>query len=122
MASPDNWEYWNHNTAYHPWLLDIAARHRGDVLDVGCGDGLLARRLAPMSRAVTAIDADAAAVQRAQDRLAGHANVTVSHTDFEAFDAGAAWSPTIRSRRRANSPPPSAGELHVQQRELGRFD
>jgi 2-polyprenyl-3-methyl-5-hydroxy-6-metoxy-1,4-benzoquinol methylase len=88
MASPDNWEYWNHNTAYHPWLLDIAARHRGDVLDVGCGDGLLARRLAPMSRAVTAIDADAAAVQRAQDRLAGHANVTVSHTDFEAFDAG----------------------------------
>ncbi|MDT5107097.1 MAG: hypothetical protein QOI25_4610 [Mycobacterium sp.] len=32
-------DYWNHNTAYHPWLVGIAAKHRGDVLDVGCGDG-----------------------------------------------------------------------------------
>lgn len=31
-------DYWNHNTAYHPWLLDIAAHHHGDVLDVGCGE------------------------------------------------------------------------------------
>lgn len=34
-------DYWNHNTAYHPWLYSIAAEHHGDVLDVGCGDGLL---------------------------------------------------------------------------------
>jgi hypothetical protein len=37
----DPWdEYWNHNTAYHAWLVNIAARHRGHVLDVGCGEAL----------------------------------------------------------------------------------
>jgi hypothetical protein len=25
---PANREYWNHNTAYHPWLIDIAAPTR----------------------------------------------------------------------------------------------
>jgi 2-polyprenyl-3-methyl-5-hydroxy-6-metoxy-1,4-benzoquinol methylase len=85
---PTNCDYWNHNTAYHPWLIDIAARHRGDVLDVGCGDGLLAQRLAGVSRSVTAIDPDAAAVQRADDRLTTYANVTVSHQTFEAFEPG----------------------------------
>jgi SAM-dependent methyltransferase len=63
-------EYWNHNTAYHPWLIDIAARHRGDVLEVGCGDGLLAQRLAPVSRTVTGIDPDPCSVERAIDRVA----------------------------------------------------
>ncbi|WP_102142370.1 class I SAM-dependent methyltransferase [Mycobacterium hubeiense] len=82
-------EYWNHNTAYHPWLLRIAATHRGDVLDVGCGDGLLAQRLAAVSRSVTGIDSDAAAIERARNRLADQANVTVSHENFHAFDAGA---------------------------------
>lgn len=81
-------EYWNHNTAYHPWLLSIASHHRGDVLDVGCGDGLLAQRLASTCRSVTAIDPDPAAVQRAQLRLSAHANVTVSHADFGSFDPG----------------------------------
>ena len=77
MAFPDN-DYRNHNTAYHPWLIDIAAQHRGDVLDVGCGDGLWAARLAPVSQTVTAIDHDAAAVRRAVDRVA-QPNITVSH-------------------------------------------
>lgn len=65
MASFNDTEYWNHNTAYHPWLLDIATKQEGDVLDVGCGDGLLAQRLAPVSRTVTAIDPDASSVLRA---------------------------------------------------------
>ena len=80
-------DYWNHNTAYHPWLLGIAARRGGHVLDVGCGDGLLAQRLASVSRSVTAIDPDSAAAQRASVRLAAHPHVAVSHTTFENFDA-----------------------------------
>ncbi|MDZ4268770.1 MAG: class I SAM-dependent methyltransferase, partial [Mycobacterium sp.] len=70
-------DYWNHNSAYHPWLIPIAAHHCGDVLDVGCGEGLLAQRLAPVSRSVQAIDPDPQAVRRARDRLAPQRTVTV---------------------------------------------
>ncbi|TFV59805.1 class I SAM-dependent methyltransferase [Mycobacterium sp. PS03-16] len=80
--------YWNHNTAYHPWLLGIAAERPGDVLDVGCGDGLLAARLAPVSRSVTGIDSDADALARARDRLAGAHTVTLAEADFLVFDPG----------------------------------
>ena len=88
MAAPSDRDYWNHNTAYHPWLVAIAAQHRGDVLDVGCGDGLLAQRLAPVSRSVIGIDPDPAAVGRAADRLASLRHVTVCQGDFQAYDAG----------------------------------
>jgi len=88
MAVRTKRDYWNHNTAYHPWLIEIAARHRGDVLDVGCGDGLLAQRLARVSRSVTAIDADDSAVQRATDRLATHQQVAVSRESFDTYQTG----------------------------------
>lgn len=78
-------EYWNHNTAYHPWLIGIAKHHRGDVLDVGGGDGLLAQRLCCVSRSVTAIEPDPAAAQRATKRLAGRPDVAVVQTDFERY-------------------------------------
>ena len=83
MAVPS--DYWNHNAAYLPWLVAIAAEHRGDVLDIGCGDGLLAQRLAPVSRSVTGIDPDAAAIERATARLASHHHVTVAQRDFEDY-------------------------------------
>jgi 2-polyprenyl-3-methyl-5-hydroxy-6-metoxy-1,4-benzoquinol methylase len=89
MAAPSDRDYWNHNTAYHPWLVSIAAEHRGDVLDIGCGDGLLAERIAPVSRSVTGIDPDPAAIRRATDRLASHRHVTVSEGDFQNYQAGA---------------------------------
>lgn len=82
-------EYWNHNSAYHGWLVDIAARHRGDVLDVGCGEGLLAQRLAAVSRSVVGIDADPFSVWRAAERLHSIDNASVEHLRFEALDAGA---------------------------------
>jgi 2-polyprenyl-3-methyl-5-hydroxy-6-metoxy-1,4-benzoquinol methylase len=80
-------DYWNHNTAYHPWIVGIAAKHRGDVLDVGCGDGLLAQRLAPVSRSVTGLEPDPAAADRAVARVAGE-GVVISRTSFEEFDPG----------------------------------
>jgi len=88
MTVPSDRDYWNHNAAYHPWLVAIAAEHRGDVLDVGCGDGLLAQRLAPVSRSVTGIDPDPAAIGRAADRLASVQHVTVSRAEFEGYRAG----------------------------------
>jgi 2-polyprenyl-3-methyl-5-hydroxy-6-metoxy-1,4-benzoquinol methylase len=77
--------YWNHNAAYHPWLVDIAARHSGNVLDVGCGDGLLAERLAPVSQVVTAIDSDPASLQRCTVRLASIDNATAHLVDFADY-------------------------------------
>ena len=79
-------DYWNHNSAYHPWLIPIAARHHGDVLDVGCGEGLLLQRLAPLSRSVTGIDPDPTAVRRARERLAAEHNAIVEQTGFEEWD------------------------------------
>jgi 2-polyprenyl-3-methyl-5-hydroxy-6-metoxy-1,4-benzoquinol methylase len=81
-------EYWNHNTAYHPWLIDIAARHRGDVLDVGCGEGLLAQRLAPVSRTVTGIDPDPCSVERAIDRVAPSDRISIAQKDFDGYEPG----------------------------------
>ena len=89
MAAPTDRDYWNHNTAYHPWLVGIAAAHRGDVLDVGCGDGLLVQRLARVSRSVTGIDTDPGAIGRAANRLASVRHVTVSHADFQDYQPGA---------------------------------
>ncbi len=81
--------YWNHNAHYHRWVLGIARERAGDVLDVGCGEGLLAQRLASVSRTVTAIDPDGAAIARARERIGALPNVTVSESSFEAFEPGA---------------------------------
>lgn len=81
-------DYWNHNTAYHPWLVGLAAKHRGDVLDVGSGDGLLAQRLAPVSKSVTGLEPDPATADRAVGRLADVDDVEISCTSFEDFDPG----------------------------------
>lgn len=89
MATEPTGDYWNHNTAYHRWLIDIAERHRGDVLDVGCGDGLLAERLIPVSRSVTALEPDPAAADRARQRLRDLSCVDVVEASFEGFDPGA---------------------------------
>ncbi|OBJ23825.1 class I SAM-dependent methyltransferase [Mycobacterium colombiense] len=79
-------DYWNHNTAYHPWLVDIASRHRGDVLDVGCGEGLLAARLAAVSRSVVGIDADPASVRRASQRLQAFGNASAELRRFQDIE------------------------------------
>lgn len=80
-------DYWNHNAAYHGWLVELAARRGGDVLDVGCGEGLVAQRLAAVSRRVVGIDADPSAVRRAGDRLKTASNVSVRLARFEEFQA-----------------------------------
>jgi SAM-dependent methyltransferase len=75
----------NHSTAYHAWIAGIAAAHHGSVLDVGCGDGLLIERLAPMSTSVVGIDIDGPTLARARLRLQGQSNVTFAHEDFLCF-------------------------------------
>jgi 2-polyprenyl-3-methyl-5-hydroxy-6-metoxy-1,4-benzoquinol methylase len=80
-------DYWNHNAAYHGWLVDIAARHRGQVLDVGCGEGLLVQRLAAVSRNVVGVDSDPDSVQRARKRLPAIGNASIDLVGLEDFHA-----------------------------------
>jgi len=79
--------YWNHNTAFHPMIVDIAEQLHGDVLDVGCGDGLLVERLAKVSRSVTGIDRDPQSLRDAEVRTATITNASVLLADFMTFEA-----------------------------------
>ena len=51
-------EYWNHNVHYQPVILRAVPPRCGPALDVGCGDGMLACRLAERCTEVTGIDRD----------------------------------------------------------------
>lgn len=82
--------YWNHNTHYHGWLLDVLPPAVGTAVDVGCGDGLLLQRLAPRCRRVVGLEPDPASAARARARTAGLAHVQVQQVgllDWEAPDA-----------------------------------
>ena len=49
-------DYWNHNVHYQPVIFQAVPAGCGAALEVGCGDGMLARRLAGRCAEVTAID------------------------------------------------------------------
>jgi len=57
---------WNHNIHYHDLVLRSIAPGCGRALDVGCGEGLLAGRLAHHCQEVTAIDIDRETISRAR--------------------------------------------------------
>src|ERR1700730_10008641 len=51
--------YWNHNVHYQPVILRAVPPGCGAALEVGCGDGLLASKLAERCAEGAAIDRDA---------------------------------------------------------------
>ena len=60
--------YWNHNIHYQPVILGAVPPRCGPALDVGCGDGMLAFRLAEHCTEVTGIDRDDRMIALAQKR------------------------------------------------------
>ncbi len=58
---------WNHNIHYHGVVLRALPSNCRRALDVGCGQGLLARRLARHCEEVIAIDSDHDALARARN-------------------------------------------------------
>ncbi|MEU6747606.1 class I SAM-dependent methyltransferase [Spirillospora sp. NPDC046719] len=79
-------EYWNHNTHYHGLVLRNVPRGCGEALDVGSGDGLLARRLAPRARHVTGLDRSAEMVVKAKRLSEGVGNVDFVEAGLLEYD------------------------------------
>src|SRR5690349_4852454 len=81
---------WNHNVHYQSVILGAVPPGCGPALDVGCGDGVLAGRLAERCAEVTGIDRDRRmiALARAQARAqaSDHTRVRFIEADFLAHD------------------------------------
>ena len=57
---------WNHNIHYHPLVIEALPRWGAKALDVGCGEGMLARQLGGRFDHVTGIDVDAPSIDLAR--------------------------------------------------------
>jgi 2-polyprenyl-3-methyl-5-hydroxy-6-metoxy-1,4-benzoquinol methylase len=84
---------WNHNIQYHPLIIAALPQECHQVLDVGCGEGVLARELSGVARHVIAIDRDAPTIALAKKQTSA-ANVDYVLDDFlvhpfepQSFDA-----------------------------------
>jgi 2-polyprenyl-3-methyl-5-hydroxy-6-metoxy-1,4-benzoquinol methylase len=77
-----NWQRYNPALDARYELTTRAVRRlglRGSLLDVGCGDGVLMARLAPLFDRVVGVDADAGAVGLAAGKLRDKANCEARH-------------------------------------------
>ncbi|MFD6165669.1 class I SAM-dependent methyltransferase [Oerskovia sp. NPDC060287] len=69
--------YWNHSTHYHPGLARLVTPGTRTALDVGCGEGLLTRRLrAAGAQHVLGVDLDPDQVGRARAAAGGPPEAT----------------------------------------------
>ena len=80
--------YWNHNVHYQPVILNAVPPGCDTALDVGCGDGLLAGRLAGRCQQVTGIDRDPRMITLA--RAQAYPHVTFIEADFLSYPFEAA--------------------------------
>ncbi|MER5408552.1 class I SAM-dependent methyltransferase [Streptomyces sp. NPDC002769] len=90
MHQADPKPYWNTNVARHPDILRAVPEGCGDALDVGCGDGLLARKLAVRAKRVTGVDKSPEMIACARDLAAGHPDLAFVEGDFLTADLSAA--------------------------------
>lgn len=92
LASVNARHPWNHNEHFHSWILRNLPARRQAAVDVGCGTGVLAGKLALRFARVTAIDADEGMAAAASARLGEDPRVSIMRCRFEEFEppAGAA--------------------------------
>jgi len=76
---------WNHNLHYHRIVLDAVPARATRALDVGCGEGDLARDLRARVPLVTAIDRHGPSIERARQR-AGAGGIEFITGDFLEYE------------------------------------
>ena len=80
---PD-WMMWDHNIHYHDLLLRQIPAGAQKALDVGCGAGLFARRVAAHVPQVVAIDRDPRTISTARD---ASKDASVDYIQIDLMDA-----------------------------------
>ncbi|MER6046043.1 class I SAM-dependent methyltransferase [Streptomyces sp. NPDC001793] len=90
MNRSDLKPYWNTNVARHPGILRAVPSGCGNALDVGCGDGLLVRKLAERAEHVTGMDKSPEMIARARELAPDHQDLAFVEGDFLAADLPAA--------------------------------
>jgi ubiquinone/menaquinone biosynthesis C-methylase UbiE len=83
-------EGWTQNNHYHNFLLRHVPSGCESALEVGCGTGAFARRLAERARHVTALDLSPEMIRVARSRSAEYANIEFQVADALAWDFPAA--------------------------------
>lgn len=86
MQRADPKPYWNTNVARHRGILRAVPAGCADALDVGCGDGLLARKLAEHAKRVTGVDTSPVMIARAREVAARRPELTFIDSDFLTAD------------------------------------
>jgi len=76
---------WNHNYAYHRWISKNI-ENKKHILDVGCGNGVLARYLSTADNDVLGIDPSSVSIQNAVRQNDGSRAVFMQ-TTFEDYQA-----------------------------------
>ena len=74
---------------YQRMISMLPGRRYRDVLDIGCGLGVLARQLAPFGESILGLDISNNAVIEARSRSLRFANLEFAQGDVMDFDAGA---------------------------------
>ena len=76
---------WNHNDHFHAWILRNLPPRRSVAVDVGCGKGVLAGKLATQFAQVTGIDRNAGMAEAASASLRGFPQVIIRQCGFDDF-------------------------------------
>lgn len=76
---------WNHNIHYHGLILSSVQPGCRRALDVGCGQGLLARRLAQLCQEVIAIDIDREVIAGTRVGSASEPRITFVEGDVMTY-------------------------------------
>jgi SAM-dependent methyltransferase len=78
---------WSHNEHFHGWILRNLPARRQSAVDIGCGNGVLAGKLASCFARVTGIDRNESMAAAASVRLRGFPQVSIHRSDFADFSS-----------------------------------